>query len=36
MTEKQRNLGIGVAVSGLLLLCCLCPLAINSWPDNLR
>ena len=31
MNDKQRNIGIGVAVSGLLLLCCICPLALNSW-----
>ena len=31
MNDKQRNISIGVAVSGLLLLCCICPLALNSW-----
>ena len=31
MNDKQRNIGIGVAISGLLLLCCICPLALNSW-----
>jgi hypothetical protein len=31
MNDKQRIISIGVAVSGLLLLCCICPLALNSW-----
>ena len=31
MNDKQRNISIGVAVSGLLLVCCLCPLVLNSW-----
>jgi hypothetical protein len=31
MNNKQRNISIGVAISGLLLLCCICPLALNFW-----
>jgi hypothetical protein len=30
MIQSRRNIGITVAVLGLLLTCCLCPLALNS------
>ena len=30
MIQNTRNVGIAVAVLGLLLSCCLCPLALNS------
>lgn len=28
--QKSRNMGIAMAILGLLLTCCLCPMAINS------
>jgi hypothetical protein len=28
--NSQRNIGVGVAVLGLLLSCCLCPVVVNS------
>ena len=31
MNYKQRITGIGIAVSGFLLFCCICPLATNTW-----
>jgi hypothetical protein len=35
MNWKQRITGISIAISGLLLFCCICPLATNTWLGTL-